>query len=112
MSDQNLTLEKLRVKERLEAVEDHMKAGEENRRVLIDGFSRLEKSVNNMETTLFGEKGQPGLAQRMDSVLKIAEGIKWVLTKIFLAICTAIGLAVAPSLFKYLSQILTKHTGG
>lgn len=112
MSNNELTLEKLRVKERLEAVENHMKIGEENRVVLISGFNDLKEAVKGIQVTLFGENGQLGLAQRMDAFLKIAEGIQWLLTKIFLAICSAIALATMPGLFTYIGSILKKHSGG
>jgi len=110
--ENELTLEKLRVKERLEEVEKHMKTGDENRQLLLNGFESLKTTVVSMEVALFGQKGQLGLVQRMDAVLKIADGIKWVLQKIFIAMCTAIAWAVLPGLFKYLSIVLTKHTGG
>lgn len=112
MPGNELTLEKLRVKERLEAVEKHMEDGEKNRQTLMKGFEEMTGTVRSMEKTLFGEKGQVGLAQRMDAVLKIADGIKWVLTKIFLAICSAIALAVLPAILKYVAMALTKHVGG
>lgn len=112
MSDPILTLEKMEIQKRLEAVETHMKEGTENRILLIQGFKQIKESVERMEKILFGENGQQGLTHRMDAVLKIADGIKWVLTKIFLAICSAIGLAVLPSVFKYLYQVLTHHMGG
>lgn len=109
--DENFKLEKLRVVERLEAVEDHMKKGEENRQVLISGFNSLTATVKRMEVTLFGEQGELGIVQRMDAFLKIADAIKWVLQKIFVAICSAIALSMMPGLLKYISEVL-KNQGG
>lgn len=111
MSD-GLTLEKLKIVERLEFVETHMKVGEENRKTLMTGFTALETSVRSIEATLFGEKGELGIVQQMNAFLKIANGIKWVLTKIFMAICTAIALAVFPKIIGYLSILMQHHTGG
>lgn len=108
---EDFTLEKIRVKERLESIESHMKTGDLNRQLLMTSFSEVREAVRNMETKLYGSNGTPGLTQRMDAVLKIADGIKWVLQKIFLAICSAIALAFLPEALKYLSIILTKHGG-
>ncbi len=112
MADPALTLEKLKIDERLATVEKHMTEGTENRKSLMEGFEKLKLSVETMETTLFGKKGELGVVQRMDAVLQVADGIKWVLTKIFLAICTALVLYCAPSILRYAAEALTKHTGG
>lgn len=100
------------INHRLDKVEEHMTKGEENRQFLMLGFSSLKKSVDKMESTLFGEKGQEGLVTQINAVLKIAEAIRTVLTKIFVSICSAIAFAVLPQLLKYLSQMLAHNTGG
>ncbi len=112
MADDALTLEKLKIVDRLVVVETHMKTGEETRKVLLEGFSKLENTVQNIETTLFGSKDHDGVILQMKALLKVADSIKWVLTKIFMAICTALTLAMLPSMFGYFSKILTHSTGG
>lgn len=112
MGGNELTLEKLRVKERLEAVEEHMKTGEENRQVLIKGFDELKTTVKGMEATLFGDKGEIGIIQKIDAFLKIADAIKTILTRIFVSICSAMVFAALPNVLKWISIALSKHIGG
>ncbi len=111
MSDE-LTLEKLRVKERLESVEEHMRIGEENRKTLMLGFEKLEETVGIMRKTLFGQYGEDGIIQKINSMIKVADGIKTILTRIFISICSAIVFALLPKIFGYLSQVLAHHQGG
>lgn len=102
----DLTLEKLKVKDRLEKIEVHIKESRDNCRDLIDGIESLKKSVESLETTLFGEKGRDGLVKKIESIVGIANGIKWVLMKIFIAICSAITISIMPSVFGYISKVM------
>lgn len=77
---------------------------------LRTSFNQMKDMVNMMHITLFGREGKDGLVQRIDAILKVADGIKWVLTKIFIAICVAIGIAIMPSILVWLSTAI-KHGG-
>ncbi len=109
---EELTLEKMKIDARLKVVENHMKTGEENRQTLIKGFEDLKASVKSIESTLFGAKGQDGLVHQIEAFLKVANGIKTILTRIFVSICSAMAFAAMPSILKFMSQVLAKHIGG
>lgn len=80
--------------------------------ILRSDFAELKEEVKTMRVTLFGEAGAKGLVHQIDDILKVADGIKWVLTKIFIAICTAIGIAVSPPILMWFAGIISKHAGG
>lgn len=108
MGDNDLTLEKMEVRKSLEEVKEHMKKGEENRQTLMTGFAEVKESVKKMEDTLFGSDSKVGVVHQMQEMIKVADGIKWVLTKIFVAIITAVSLSMLPSVFTFLSKVTHK----
>ncbi len=83
----DLTLEKMEIKKRLEAVETNI--------------GTMIKQVGSLQVT----------AQKMNDVLAVVDKLSWGLTKIFAALCTAIVIGVAPILFKFIGEVLSKHGG-
>lgn len=92
MPDRNeLTLEKLKVSERLEKLEE--------------STTTLNKSVNDISSVLFGEKGEEGVVHQLREINKLVVGAKQLMAKIFYAILGLIGVASFPYLIEALHSI-------
>lgn len=87
-----LTLEKLKVSERLEKLEA--------------SITSLDKTVNDVSGVLFGEKGADGVVHQLREINKLICSAKEVMSKIFLAIVGLIGV----SSFPYIADFLAKVT--
>lgn len=93
MGDQ-LTLEKLKVSERLEKLET--------------SITTLDKSVNDISGVLFGEKGGDGVVHQLREINKLICSAKEVMSKIFLAILGLIGVSSFPYIMEFIAKV-TKH---
>jgi len=107
-SNDELSLEKLKINDRLVKVEEHMIEGVEVRKTLVASMNKLEDKMDKTYAVVFGSENKIGVVHQMQEMLKIADGIKWVLTKIFLAIVTAVFLAMLPTVFEYLAKVMHK----
>lgn len=92
MSD--LTLEKLKVSERLEKLED--------------SIGKLDKSVTDISSVLFGERGEEGVVHQLREMNKLVTSAKALMGKIFYAICGLIGVAAFPYITEFIYKI-TRH---
>lgn len=94
-----LTLEKMKVAEKLESYESTQNS-------LIKSVDNLDKSVNEIKAVLFGEKGENGVVHEMRELKNIANIIKASIGKALWALMGIIGLGLLP----YITEILNKIT--
>lgn len=88
----NLTLEKLKVSERLILVESSV--------------ASLDKTVTGMNTVLFGEKGEKGVVAKLSDMHDIAKRIEGTISWIAKLIFGAILLAALPSISSFINIVL------
>lgn len=88
MTTDKLTLEKLRVSERLES---------------------LEKTLNDIKVVLFGEKGEDGIVQELREIKGIFKVVETVLWKCFIGICGIVGLGTLPYLTDFINKVVHKQ---
>lgn len=89
-----LTLEKLKVSERLEGLEKSV--------------TKLDKSVNEISSVLFGERGEDGVVHQLREMNKLVTIAKNLMAKIFYAILGLIGVAAFPYITEFIYKI-TRH---
>jgi len=98
---EELTLEKLRIDERLRAVEEHMAEGKPIREQLIQSMSILTESITKLEHTVFGN-GVNGVVQKVDRLEGLAKVICSILSKILWLVASAVVLAALPRVVQFL----------
>jgi hypothetical protein len=74
--------------------------------ILEESVKNLKESVDKIHLTLFGIDNKSGLVHKIDAILKVADAIKWILNKIFLAICLAISIPLLTKLLAWAAKLL------
>ncbi len=100
--DNQLTLEKLRIHERLLIVEEHVIESRVLRGQLIDEFQKLLVKVTKLEVTMFGEDG---MHQKVSEINKTADIIKSSLGKIMWIGIGYLVLQSIPNFAEYINKI-------
>lgn len=98
----DLTLEKLKIHERLMAVEEHVIEAKILRSQLIDEFQQLIVKVTKVEVTIFGEEG---MHQKVGEINKVAKLISSSLSKIMWIGIGYLVLQSIPNFAEYVYQI-------
>lgn len=91
MSASDLTLEKLRIDERLKSVEKTI--------------SNLDTSVQDINGVLFGNKGAEGVVSKLNNLIKIAQSVASTMVWIARLIGGAIILAALPSITNFINMV-------
>lgn len=80
MSD-GLSLEKLKIHERLAAVESQLIESKSSRDALITSLNQLKETVEKLDHIMFGN-GNLGVTHKLDQLMKLADQVRSVLRKI------------------------------
>lgn len=107
---EELTLEKLKIDERLRSVEEHMTEAKITNTNLIKGFEDMKESVTKLEHIVFGN-GEKGVVHKLDDLVAMAAQVRGVLKRIFWTIAGVLLIAAIPSLTKFLHDITHATTG-
>lgn len=107
MSD-GLTLEKMKIDERLRSVESHMAEAQEARKNIIGKLETLNVSVVKLEKTVFGN-GEKGVVHKLDELVELANQVRSVLKRIFWIISSAILIAVLPNIVHFIDKSFISH---
>lgn len=107
-SNDDLSLEKLKINDRLIKVEEHMIEGVETRKTLMTGFSKLESKIDQIDAIVFGDKEKVGIIHQVNSLVDSAKVIQGVIKRIFWLIASTILLASLPSIADFIAKVLHK----
>ena len=106
MSD-DLTLEKMRIVEKLADIEKHIQEGQFVRGQIVNSMDSLTKSVIKLEATVFGDTDKVGIVHEVKHLVKSAEEIKSTLKRIFWIVATALLVAALPKVTEFF-HLITK----
>lgn len=87
-----LTLEKMKIFEKLTQVEDTV--------------SKLDKSVKEIQSVLFGEKGEKGVVGKLTDMVEVANKIYGTISWIAKLILGTLVLAALPTIANFINIIL------
>lgn len=93
-TNENFTLEKIKVKERLEALEK--------------SIEKLDDNVKKISTVLFGENGGDGVVHQLREINKFIKIISDVSVKMFYAILTYVVISGVPYFTELIATITKK----
>ena len=107
-SNDDLSLEKLKINDRLIKVEEHMIEGVETRKVLLSGFSKLETKIDQIDGVVFGNKDKVGILHQVTELSNSAKEIQSVMKRIFWLIASTVLVASLPMVSEFITKVLHK----
>lgn len=104
MSDDSLTLEKLKLNERVTSIEEHILDVAKSRDEMNNGFKEIKNTVQKIEKTLYGSEDKTGVIHTLNDInnnFKVAIKILgWMLG----VVGTSVLMYSMPKIFEFLAK--------